>query len=298
MKPVLIITLNPAIDKTIIVDKFKLGCDCRAVKVVNTAGGKGINVARTLSILGAQTLCSGFLGGFNGEFVKKELDKEEINHDFFQIVSNTRINLTVFDKFLTKTTRIIEPAPQISQNEIKKFFKKCESLVKECSFLVISGSGLGYTQLSPDLIKIAKKYKIFSALDTSKKELKAGVKARPFILKINLQEAQELLGQKLSSLSKIKKALRDIYSRGIKVCAITLGVNGAVLFDGKEIVYLKAAKINAKTTVGCGDAFLAGLVFSFLNKKCFDDCSKFAVTCGTSAAKSLIPGEININEIR
>lgn len=294
MKPILIVTLNPAIDKTVIIDKFLFGKDCRAQKVVNTAGGKGINVARALQFLGMPCCCSGFLGGVNGRFIAAELDREGIKHDFFQITSNTRINLTVFDKFSNKTTRIIEPAPQITSREISLFLKKYVFLVKKASFVVISGSGLGYTQLSPRLIKIADKYSISAALDTSGKELDAGFDSRPFLLKVNLSEAQELLGRKLFSNLEIKKGLIDIFNRGVKIAAITMGSKGALLFDGKEMIYANTKKVDVKTTVGCGDAFLAGLVFSFLRGDSFSDCAKLAAVCGASAAKSFIPGKISI----
>src|SRR3989338_8137774 len=151
---VLTVTLNPALDKIIQVKKFSLNKDFRAEKIVLSAGGKGINVARTLKQLGVRNISTGFLAGSTGHYIKEELKKEKLRHDFLEVFGETRTNLTVIDS-AKKITRVLESGPKISSKDLVRLKKKYIQLLSGCRWVIFSGS------IAPGLPK-----NIFSTLIT------------------------------------------------------------------------------------------------------------------------------------
>ncbi|MFH1767627.1 MAG: 1-phosphofructokinase family hexose kinase [Candidatus Omnitrophota bacterium] len=295
MKPyILTVTLNPAVDKTVNVDNFKTGRDFREQNISISAGGKGINVSRVLKHLGVLSLTSGFLGGSDGNYIKNQLDKEKIIHDFYPIKGNTRTSLTVIDPVANTITRILERGPAITKKDTAVFKKKFFGLIKNCRAVILSGRNIPGASDSfyRDLIRIAKRKNIISVFDTSGGPLEIGLEAKPFMIKPNLKESEQLLGRNLNSLTELKKALRYFTKCGITIAAITLGSKGAIVADGKQILQALPPKVRRKSPVGCGDAFIAGFIAAYLRNNPFSHCLKQAVACGTANVLSLNPGFI------
>ena len=279
---VLTVTLNPAIDRTVIGDKARL-----------SAGGKGINVSRALNILGVKNIATGIVGGENGDDIIRLLEKEKIKNDFFRIKGETRTNLTLISPRGRRMSRKIEKGPKVSAAEFKTFKRKFRSLLKGCGFVVFSGAnanGLSDSAYA-ELMKIASGRKIKAALDTRDAPLKRGLAARPFIIKPNLKEAEYLLGSRIRSRESASGAAELVCGRGAKIAIVTLGAGGAAASDGKRIVYAQAPKIKAVNNVGCGDAFLAGFIAYHLKGKGLGDCLNAAVRIGAAAAISVKPGD-------
>ncbi|MBU1122711.1 MAG: 1-phosphofructokinase family hexose kinase [Candidatus Omnitrophota bacterium] len=297
---ILTVTLNPAIDKIVSVSGFKVGKDFREEFLSVSAGGKGINVARVLKNLNVNTTACGFIGGTSGEYIQQQLNQEGINHDFTPVCGNTRTSLTIIDPDYNTITRVLERGEKVRKSELNVFEEKFDSLLKNAQVAIFSGRNIPGVRDSfyGELIDIANRKKVISVLDTSGKAFNLGIKKKPFMIKPNLYESEQIIEQKLSNLSGIKKAAYKFYKQGIKITAITMGSKGAVVFNGKEMLLAVPPKIKRKSPVGCGDAFIAGFISSFINGKSFSDSSKIAVSCGAANALSINPGFIKLSIVK
>jgi len=292
MKYILTVTLNPAIDKTVKVPAFTIGQEHREEALSLSAGGKGLNVSRTLKLLGIRTLATGIAGGSAGDFISGELDKEGISNDFLKTKRQTRTNLTVIDTCSGKITRVIERGPDVNASIFGSFKDKFGRLLKNASFVIFSGSnayGLADDSYA-ELILMAKKKGVPAALDTSGKPLIAGLRAGPDIVKPNLEEAEYALGKKLDTVKKIKQAVMSLREKGAGMGLITMGAKGSVGYDGHELVYIALSPIEYVNDVGCGDAFLAAFIVSRIRGMSFAESLAAATRIGTLSALTEKPG--------
>ncbi|MBP7088476.1 MAG: 1-phosphofructokinase family hexose kinase [Candidatus Omnitrophica bacterium] len=301
MKPfILTVSLNPAVDKTVLVSNFQIGKDFREKSIFLSAGGKGVNVSRVLGRLGINNIACGLIGGSNGNYLKEQLTKEKIKHDFLTIKGNSRLSLTVIDPVTNVITRLLERGPEVSNYELNLFRKKFVSLLKNCRGVILSGRSIPGAPDSfyAELITIAKKKNIITVLDTSAKPYKLALLKRPFMIKPNLMEAEDLAAQKLNTLPKIKNFISSWHKKGIPVIALTLGSKGAIVSNQREMLLAQPPHVKRKNPVGCGDAFIAGFISAYLKNKNFSECVRLATSCGTANALSINPGFINLATLK
>ncbi len=281
---ILTVTLNPCIDKTIIVEKFSFNEVVRAKSSTDFAGGKGINVSRIIKIWGGETLATGFLGGSEGEWIKSQLYKEKIQNDFVPIKDKTRTNLTILDIHSKKEIHIVQPGPSITNKEVEVLIKKLKRLVRKVEIVVFSGSVP--RGIAPDiyarLIRIVKKEKegIITVLDTSGEPLRYGFEEKPFIVKPNAEETEFLVGEKINSLKKASQIIKFFLREGIRFPIISMGKKGIVASYKGEIYEAIHPKIKSLYTVGSGDSFLGGILFAFNQGRNMKDSLKVGVSCG------------------
>ncbi|MFA5335599.1 MAG: hexose kinase [Candidatus Omnitrophota bacterium] len=272
--PVLTITLNPAVDKTV-----------RGARAKLSAGGKGINVSRALKALGVGSVATGFAGGDTGKFIRSALKKERIESRFMEIRGSTRTNLTHIRPG-GKAARRIEKGPVISAAEFKQFKKIFTGLLRGRKYAVFSGANANGLPASAyrELISIAKKNGVKAVLDTRDAALAEGLKAKPDIVKPNIKEARYICG---------KDPLRCFLAKGARTVLLTMGAAGATASDGRHTVFARPPKIRAANDVGCGDAFLAGFIAYRLKGKSFTESVRAASAAGAANAASLVPGALN-----
>lgn len=299
-KFILTVTLNPAVDKTLNVSDFCIGKDFREEEIHVCAGGKGINVSEVLTHLNIPTLTTGFLGGTSGEFIKQQLDDKKIEHNFVKIKGNTRTSHTIINPRNDKITRVLERGPKINRKELNDFIKKYNLLLKSTSLVVLSGRSIpgAPDDVYANLIKKANKLDIPCILDTSGKAFLEGIKQKPYIIKPNISEAEELLNIKLNTSEKLKQAAICFYNMGIKIVTISLGSSGAIVYDGKTFYKAIPPKIKRRSPVGCGDAFIAGLSSALYNRESIQDAILMATACGAANALSVNPGFIKPGSIK
>ncbi len=255
---VLIVNLNTTIDKTYIINNFKVNKIFRPEKTISVGGGKGVNVARVLNYLKIQNKVIGFVGGYNKSFILQTLKSENIKFIPVGIKGNSRVCTIILDLNNSTETVINENGPAISRQELKMFLLKFKKEIRKAEVLVLSGSmplGVPYN-FYYKLLLIAKKYKVRTVLDTSKEALAEGIKASPDILKVNKSEISYVY----KNLS-VNKVLFELQHRRIKFPVITLGEKGSVYLDeSNHIKRGKIIRIEKVSTIGSGDAFTAGLV--------------------------------------
>ncbi|MBF0523217.1 MAG: 1-phosphofructokinase family hexose kinase [Candidatus Omnitrophica bacterium] len=297
-KVVLTVTLNPALDRTVIVDDFNLGKEHCLGKEYLSAGGKGLNVARALKIFGVPVLATGILGGNEGKTIEQLLKDENIPSDFYHILNSTRTNLTVISQKSRQQTRILSPGPRVSSKDLASFTKKYSKLLSKSSLVVLSGRNANgaLDTYYADLIRLARRKDVPCVLDTSGKSLMNGIKARPVMVKPNVEETEAILHQKLKTNAQIQSAISKLHRLGAEIVFISTGKTGAIGSNQKEIFRVVPPEVSAYNDVGCGDAFIAAAVYAYLSGESFKNIVKFAVSAATASAMSIKPAEIDLRE--
>ncbi len=298
-KHVLTVTVNPAVDKTVVINHFRPGHDHRCRDPILSAGGKGINVARVLHRLGVDTLATGFLGGEAGCVIMDLLKQEGMEADFLRIKGRTRINLTIADSVTNKKTRILESGPKVTGGEIRRFKEIYRQRLRHSRMVVLSGRiAKGASEdLYAQLIRLAHRQGVPSVLDTSGKSLAAGLRARPFLVKPNLKEAEEVLGRRLGSIKEIEQAVSHLHAMGIQVVIVSMDKEGAIGSNHRELWHARAPQIRLRNDVGCGDALIGGFLNAYFEGKSFGESLRRAVAAGSANAVSLVPGAIDRRDI-
>src|ERR1700690_3316628 len=193
---ILCLNLNAAIDKTIMVSSFEINKIHRPESVVALAGGKGCNVARALKTLGENAVVSGWVGGFAGKYIEKELHREEIQTDFIHTDFESRTCTSILDPEKQTMTEIYELGESIPLEKIDVLQDHVAAVLGNYKAITLSGSlppGVP-TNFYAEMIEIAKKENVVSFLDTSGDALRKGVEAGPFFVKPNETEAKSILG--------------------------------------------------------------------------------------------------------
>jgi 1-phosphofructokinase family hexose kinase len=299
---ILTVTLNAAIDRTVAVPNFRLGHRHRAVESRTVAGGKGINVARALSLLGRPVIAAGFVGGPTGARVLEELREESVLTDFTQIASETRINLAVIDPTSGEQTEINERGPAVSPEEAKRLFERIGYLAGGARICVLAGSvppGAGddlYARLVTDLSRRG----VTVVLDAEGEAMLAGVRAGASMVTPNEREAEELVGQEFSDRGDLAHGLAELVRLGAGEAAITRP-DGCVASVGegseRRLVEVHTESLEAVSTVGSGDAFLAGYVAARYEDRSAEDCLAYAVACGAESTQHFGAGAVDRNQV-
>lgn len=256
------VTLNPAVDKTINLDELKRGMLNRVDMVELDAGGKGINVSKTIHMLGGQTAATGFLGGTAANYIADTLVDYQITMDFVEVDGETRTNIKLVepDGLLTE---INESGPTIQESQIQQLKDKLAAWANEDTWFVFSGSAPKgvpkdiYRQLI-DLVK-AKGAK--TVLDTDGELFRAGIKALPDIIKPNRYELEQYFGEAAADDEILVHMGKKLLSDGVKMVVISLGRNGAIFITDQVTYGVPAVDVEVKSTVGAGDSLVAGLVY-------------------------------------
>lgn len=293
-----ILTFNPSVDRMYRVSELNIG-QVQRVKTANaTAGGKGLNVTKVCKILGEDPLAMGFLGGFNGKYIKNELEKLDIRSKFTLINQETRNCLNIIDESLT-STEFLEKGPALEENDLTNFEKDLETILSDTQILVASGS---YCQNMPiDYYKkigdICKNNNIKFILDTSGESLKVALESNPYLIKPNTDEIKQLLNINIESKDELISAARELLNMGAQNVCISLGKEGMIYLNQNELYEVKVPKIKAVNTVGSGDSTIAGFSVGILRGYDTVKLLKLANACGMSNALNMETGFINLSDI-
>jgi 1-phosphofructokinase family hexose kinase len=299
---ILTVTLNAAIDRTVAVPNFRLGRRHRAVESRTVAGGKGINVARALNLLGRPVIATGFVGGPSGARVIEELGSESVLTDFIGIAAETRINLAVIDPTSGEQTEINERGPAVSTEETKRLFDRIGYLASGAKICVLAGSlppGAGddlYARLIDDL----RRRGVPVVLDAEGEAMLAGVRAGAAMVTPNEAEAEELVGQEFADRSDLATGLLELVRLGATEAAITRP-EGCVAAVGegaeRRLLEIHTQPLEPVSTVGSGDAFVAGYVAARYEGHSEEECLAYGVACGAESTQHFGAGFVDRNQV-
>ena len=299
---ILTVTLNAAIDRTVAVPNFRLGHRHRAVESRTVAGGKGINVARALKLLGRPVIATGFAGGPTGNRVLEQLRGEAVLTDFTRIAAETRINLAVIDPTSGEQTEINERGPAVSQEEVEAFVQRLRYLAGGADLCVLAGTlppGAG-DDLYARLVKDLSDRGVPVVLDAEGEAMLAGLRAGAAIVTPNEREAEELVGQEFADRDDLAHGLSELVRLGAAEAAITRPDGCvAVIGEGAErrLLEVRTDPLDPVSTVGSGDAFLAGYVAARYDGKPTDECLAYGVACGAESTQHFGAGTVDRNQV-
>ena len=220
---ILTVTLNAAIDRTVAVPNFRLGQRHRAVESRTVAGGKGVNVARALKLLGRPVIATGLVGGSAGTRIVERLAEESILNDFTRIAGESRTNLAVVDPTTGEQTEINERGPQVTPEEVDSFVEKLLYLAQGASVCVLAGSippGCD-TDVYARLVSGLKTLGVTTVLDTDGEQMRAGLRAEPAVVVPNALEAEEAVGYEFNDSDDRVMALSGLLEMGAGEAIIT-----------------------------------------------------------------------------
>jgi len=287
MSPVVVtVTLNPALDKTVTVEKFKFGSLNRVTSLSIDAGGKGINVAKVLNRFGIDVVATGLIAGNQGNLLLNLLEKDKINAQFLKISGDTRTNLKIVDDTSNITTEVNESGFYAESNNLIQFKDKLVALLRYSTFLILSGSlprGVS-DELYAHLIQLARTNGVRTILDADGLAFETAIKAIPYAVKPNLHELEELFGKKLTNISEILQSAKVLQKSGIEIVVVSMGENGALLVGKEEAWKTNTFPIVPMSTVAAGDSMVAALVYSFLNNYSLKETAKLITASGTITA--------------
>ncbi len=284
------VTLNPSLDRILTVRGFSVGSTLAASGTEQVASGKGINVARVIKVLGGEVVATGLLGGSTGELMERRLREEGVRAAFVKIKGTTRSNLTILDPASKTETHLMEPGPKVDKKELGEFKRKFKKIMARSKFVALSGSlPPGVRQnFYAQLIRLAKAQGVRTVLDSRGKALVEGIKASPFMVKPNRAELEEIAGEKLPRRKDMIKVVRSLLDKGIKIVALSLGRQGAVVANNESVWSVSPPEIKVVNSVGSGDALVAGLIYSFTKGAGMEEAIRLGMACAT--ANALISG--------
>jgi 1-phosphofructokinase family hexose kinase len=297
---ILTVTVHPALDKIIRLPRLKAAEAVRARIEMLYAGGKGNNVARALNRLGVPVIASGFQGGFTGEFVIEQMKSEGIRTDFFICRSPTRTSLMIIEEETGNQYAIYEPGQVVEENEIHQFRVHFLGLLSKCNLVLFCGSGQTseLANLFFDLILEAAKQGVRCGLDSSGIALREGVKAKPYLVKINCEELSELVQKPLSNRDSQIEAMMQLSQQGISLVALSRGGEGLLITDGNTCLEGKLRMENVVNFMGCGDSLLAGMASAILDGENLEMITRRGVACGAANTKAIGAGFIDIKLVK
>jgi 1-phosphofructokinase family hexose kinase len=295
------VTLNAAVDRTLLVPNFQIGHRHRASVGFLTAGGKGINIARALKRLGAPVVCTGLAGGRNGTLLVEELTQEGILNDFVRIRGESRTSTAVLDPTSNAYTEINEWGPEIAEDELETLEEKLAYVTQGADFVVFAGSlprGVD-TSFYADAIREAGRRHQLAVVDTEGEPLRIAVGAEPYLVAPNVREAEELVGHEFVDEEDLATALDEIAELGARNVLITMDTGCyALLREDRNEVRLRARapELEPVSTIGAGDSLLAGFLAARAAGRSFEDAVRTAVATGAASVLEAGPGRFDPRE--
>ncbi len=273
---VVTITLNPAIDRTVTISNFTAGAVNRVESVRSHPGGKGVNVASALADHGHGVAVTGFLGRSNAGAFEELFSQKKIADHFVRIAGQTRIGIKITDPVRAETTDINFPGPAPTSEELSMLRWQIATL--EAEWFVVAGSlppGVD-PKIYRDIIAGLRQSGRKVLLDTSGEPFSLALEARPTVVKPNIHEFEAFVGHPLSNEQEVVAAARILIDRGIELVVISMGKEGACFITATESVMARPPEIEVKSTVGAGDAMVAGILSGQLEKLSLGECARLA----------------------
>lgn len=295
---ILTVTLNPCIDKTIEITDFKKGEVNRIKNLRTDAGGKGINASRVLSDSDIETIALSIVGGKTGELLEELLIKENVKLDFLKITGETRTNYKIYDPVTLETTDINESGININEDILNEFYQLLIKYLPSTSVLILAGSvppGCKKTVYS-DITTLAKEYDVKVIVDADGELLKYAIDSKPYAIKPNIHELENLLSKELNSEEEIIKSIHELSNNGISLVCVSMGKDGAYFYKDGQMIKTKPIKVNVKSAVGCGDSMVASIAYSIVHSYGLDTTAKIATAAGSLTAAKDGTNTCNIDE--
>lgn len=290
---IITVTMNPAIDKTVELEHFEHGGLNRLKNITLDAGGKGINVSRTMKELGGETIACGFVAGDSGQTILRILKKQGIPADFVEVDGETRTNMKVVEPDGT-VTELNEPGPTVSENKLDELIEKLLGYANEEALFILAGSipsGVSKTVYRRIITAVKERgAKVF--LDADGELFVNSLEAKPNMIKPNRVELEEYVkaDHRLDE-EELIRAAKQFVDQGIELIAVSMGSEGAMFLQGQMVLRCPALAVKPHSTVGAGDAMVAALAYGISRNMTLQECAilGMATSAGAVTTKGTKP---------
>lgn len=278
------VTFNPSIDLFVEAD-IEVGELNRVRKEEYMAGGKGLNVSMVCNQLQMETIATGFLGGFTGNFVKEELEKEGIAHHFIEADGITRINMKIAG---IDETEINLTGVNVNREQFEKMYQYLnENLTNEDALVISGNSARGIDRDDyATLCKLANEKNALLVVDTNQAYLEGLLQYKPFLIKPNVAELAGVFKTSISNEDDIVEYARKLQGLGAQNVLVSNGSKGAILVSTDGVYFGEPIKGKRVNSIGAGDSMVAGFVCEWINTKDYSKSLKMGLVCGALTAFS------------
>lgn len=287
------VSLNPALDRRIVLKTLELGAVNRALSAAATPGGKSANVAVAARALGSSVRYLGLLGGPTGRAVAQALSSHGVEVESVETAAETRINLELVDS--RGVTEVLEPGSAPTPQELVELVARCHKVFQASApNAVVAFSGSLPPGMANDvyarLIELARAQGLRSILDSSGASLEQALGAQADFVKPNREEAEALLQRRIVTPYDAKEAAQQLLRRGPRAAIVSLGSAGLVGTDGEGALLIEPPVVDSLSTVGCGDATVAGLAVALERSYERAEQLAFAAACGAANCLAKVKG--------
>lgn len=289
------LTLNPAIDQSVAIPGFAAGSVNRVAGHRSSAAGKGVNVASFLADLGFRVAVSGLLGGENADVFEQLFAAKGLFDAFVRVPGRTRVNVKIIDDVQHVVTEINFPGARAMPDDLLTLARQVDALLSRNHCFVLSGSvPVGVpVDCYATLIRYLKAKGKRVLLDSSGESLRRGIGAVPWAVKPNLAEFEELMGISLPSHGTVIGAARRLLAQGLGCVVVSMGREGALFVTGDECLLALPPQVEIKTTVGAGDAMVAGFLAGTLRGLPLVDRARLATASAVAALMQVPPRSLS-----
>ena len=286
------VTLNPSLDEWVSLPSLRLGQLNRAGGFARYPGGKGINVSRVLHELGGRTVAFALAGGEDGHILRTLMDRLAIPHEFVAVAGSTRNNYKIQTERPKALTELNTPGQAVSSTALHRLARRLLARIASLDAIVFSGSlppGVPVSTYAT-WIRRFRQQGVLTVLDASGPAFRQGLRARPWLVKPNRQEAEEALGRRIRSESSAAQAVRALLRLGPARVILSLGADGAVMgaADPPGLWVARPPAVRVVSGVGAGDSLVGGFLWSWMRRRSLIEALRWGIASG--AATAMTPG--------
>ena len=284
MSKIVTLSINPAVDKNTKFEGLMAEHKIRCEQPVYDAGGGGINVSKAIKRLGGHSVALFPAGGPIGDLLKSLVDKEGVELDTIASKAWTRENFIAVDTNTNAQYRFGMPSPDLTLEEFEEILAKVK--IQNPEILVVSGSlpenlsSIIFKRIS----EVFKEKKPKIIVDTSGEALKHALENGAYLIKPNHKELAKLLGLEKIEPNQVERAAKVLIEKyRCEIVVVSMGPDGAMLFNKESTNFVAAPKVEKKSTVGAGDSMVGGMVWALSQSLPLKDILKWGVACGSAA---------------
>jgi tagatose 6-phosphate kinase len=300
VRMILVICLNPALQRTLWFNKFNHDEVNRTSKRVLSAGGKGVNVARIITGLGEEATLLTVLGGHTGEIIKNCLDQDQIPYHVVGVSSETRNCTTILDGKQNKQTEMVEEGDRITKSKSDTVVQVFQKLLKKSRFVVISGTALpGFPKtIYQQFVRMANQRGVRTLIDATVDLLKKSLWANPFLVKPNWKEMETLAQKEIRDIQSMKVSMQAMHEEGTDAVLVTTESSSAILYHEARFYRIDPPKVKVVNSIGSGDGVAAGISIGMVRGLSLIESVRLGIACGTANCKTPVAGVVHSSNVQ